>query len=115
VEVWGREIIAAIDRNDATKLCHSFKFKAYLGLNINETVNAHGYGGYVWTPWIHTYLGDTALHIAIKLKKLVAMCAILVLDPDISIRNDEGQTPADLCLSVLKKPMLEFQQDAYVN
>ena len=84
-------------------------------MNVNESVNAHGYGGYVWTAWIHTFRGDTALHIALKQRKIVAVCILLVLDSDITIKNDEGQTPSDLCLSLLGKPIMEYQQDAYVR
>jgi len=113
--LWGKEIIRAIDEQDILRIIRVFRLKAYIGANINETVDSHGYGGYCWTAWIHKFRGDTAVHIAIKLKKERALSALLILDPDLSIVNDDGLTASDLALSILKKKISDCKADAYVN
>ena len=103
----------AIDVQDCIRLLHCFKSRAYMGVNIAEQTGENGYGGYVWTPWIHKFQGDTALHIAIKQKKERALCTLLLLGADITIKNDEGHTPADLTLSILNKDIFHYKLDAY--
>lgn len=54
------------------------------------------YGGYVWTEWMHTHFGDTALHIALKWKRHRAVKALLSLRPNWAVPNETGATAEDL-------------------
>ena len=114
-ELWGKQAIQAIDLDNPVKVAQIFNARASLSATLNERVNARGYIGYVWTPWIRTFQGDTIVHIAVKQRKINALCALLLFDPDLSIVNDEGLSAGDLCLSILEKDIKEYQQEAYVS
>ena len=59
------------------------------------------YGGYHWSAWMHAWLGDTALHAAVKMRKTVAMHALLVQGADTHrLVNAMGHTASDLCEQV---------------
>lgn len=72
-----------------------------IGANINEQVSIEGYGDYLWTIHIQEYLGDTILHLAIKLMKRKCI-NYLLLHPsmDFSIENVKNQTVEDLLSSI---------------
>ena len=69
---------------------------------------------YVIIPYRYYIIRNWAIHLAIKQKKVVALCTLLVMNPDLTIPNDGGQTPNDLSLSIHGKKLSEFQRDAYV-
>lgn len=46
---------------------------------------------------MHTFHGDTALHIAFKQNKIKCIYMLLLLHADVSIKNAEGVTASDLC------------------
>ena len=50
---------------------------------------------------MHAWLGDTALHVAVKMRKTVAMHALLVQGADTHrLVNAMGHTASDLCEQV---------------
>ena len=112
--LWGKEVIRAIDEEDIIRLIQVFKRKAYLGVDIDQVVDENGYGGYCWTAWIHKFRGDTATHISVKQKKLYALSTLLIMEPDLTILNDEGDSVNDLCLKILGKRVIDLKIDAYV-
>eukprot|EP00597_Dinobryon_sp_UTEXLB2267_P003158 CAMPEP_0170074968 /NCGR_PEP_ID=MMETSP0019_2-20121128/12186_1 /TAXON_ID=98059 /ORGANISM="Dinobryon sp., Strain UTEXLB2267" /LENGTH=682 /DNA_ID=CAMNT_0010285629 /DNA_START=54 /DNA_END=2102 /DNA_ORIENTATION=- len=76
-------------------------FKTFQGVksaNINEQCQLTGYADYMWTPLIHEYIGDTALHLAFKQKKEASVSALLLLGADCSIANQVGETARSLCI-----------------
>jgi len=107
---WGKEIIFAIDANNPAKLISIFKKKKHLGANINEQTTRRSYGGYAWTHWMHKFLGDTALHIALKQRKTHCVHALLVIGADTNIANDEGLFPDDIALKVYGKTLKQLRQ-----
>lgn len=111
-KTWGFEVIRAIDENDVprvlkafkqpgswvrtetTSRCHASKLCAHAQLTalcsgahqIDAQVE-ESYGWYKWTPWLHKYHGDTAVHLAIKLERPDILRALLTLHPRLDIRN----------------------------
>ena len=47
------------------------------------------------------------------MRKERALCVLLLLGADCSIKNDEGLDPRDICLSILDKDIQEYRFDAY--
>lgn len=56
--MWGREVFRALEVDDAFRMLRVFADKAYLGAHLDAQTTHEGYGGYVWTPWIHNFLGS---------------------------------------------------------
>ncbi len=54
---WGREIVFAIDANDAAKIFKTFKNKRHLGALVDVQTSKASYGGYTWSGWHHRYYG----------------------------------------------------------
>lgn len=69
------------------------------------------YGGYSWTEWMHEYFGDTALHLAIKWKRHRAVKALLSLRPDWTIRNEAGDTAADIALKLYGRDIISLKDE----
>ena len=59
-------MVLAIEQEDSHTLLTIFHEKKHLGADINTQADVQGYGGYHWSAWMHVCVGDTALHIAIK-------------------------------------------------
>lgn len=82
VSSWGRAAMAAVDMDDAIKLMQASLFavlndsvlissglqvyqqQSHLGADLNAKTNHVGYGSYMWTPWIHQFLGCADNEIA---------------------------------------------------
>jgi hypothetical protein len=109
---WGKEIIFAIDADNPAKLIRTFQIKKHLGANLNEQTTRRGYGGYAWTMWLHKHLGDTALHIALKQKKILCVHALLLIEASQSIQNDDGLFANDLALEIYGKSLQRIRQDS---
>ncbi|CAM9794602.1 unnamed protein product, partial [Choristocarpus tenellus] len=102
---WGFDVIRAIDADDAKAVIRAFKHPSELAFADLNTQVEQDYGGYKWTEWMHTYFGDTALHIAVKWKRHEAVKAILSLRPDWTLPNEDGDTAEDLCRTLYGKEM----------
>lgn len=126
-QTWGRRVVRAIDVDDCVTLSKIFQPKLYVNLNINHihemgdsdqiNVNAQvkgttGYGNYLWSPWMHIYHGDTALHLALRQKKLKCIYALLLLDSDVSIKNETGVSGIELCFKQYGRDIMELKFEA---
>lgn len=56
--------------------------------------------------WQNT-AGNTALHFACEDENVESMARLLQAGADITIKNDEGQTPADLCVTQASRDIIE--------
>ena len=139
---WGKEVISAIDIDHAGRLIFSYKSKKHLGADIDAQVVKSGYGGYSWTVYIHnflgrlhlffhnfihcelihcekyfflSYVGDTALHLALRQKKFVCAHALLLLGARTDIKNDVGVTQEDLILKITGKSLDLFRRETEVS
>lgn len=131
---WGRQIIDAIDTDDCCVISEIFspmkyRFKRPKKMDKNgnlkedkeekprdincQVKHNDGYDGHVWTPWIHNFTGDTALHMSIKQKKINCTCMLLILDARYDIKNYKGLTSADLCLHVYGCTIEVFKKEAF--
>lgn len=115
-EPWGKRIINCIDQDNCVDLRISYEALAPKGANINEQINYNGYGGYIWTPVIHNYLGDTSLHLSLRQKKMKCFNMLLYLKADYKIPNNSGITAEDLCNEILGKDIkiLSFESLKYL-
>jgi hypothetical protein len=131
---WGRQIIDAIDLDDCCVLSEIFspikyRFKRPKQMDKNgklredkeeqprdincQVKHNDGYDGHIWTPWIHNFTGDTALHISIKQKKINCTCMLLILDARYDIKNYKGITSADLCFHVYGCTIEHFKNESF--
>ena len=110
---WGKEVIRALDEDDCLKLVEMFEGKAQLGAHVDVQVSANNYGGYIWTPWLHKFRGDTALHLALRQKKMKCAYMLLALGASTDIENHVEQTAGDVCLKVLQRGIGELRKEAF--
>ena len=103
---WGRQIVRAIDFDDCLKLIDVFETQANLGAQVNVQATAENYGGHAWSHWRHFFVGDTALHFALRQRKLKCAYMLLALGADSDIENHRGETAADLATKVRCLPYL---------
>jgi hypothetical protein len=97
----------ALDMDDAMKLVAIFSKTGDAAkspdnepesdLNAQVTDDS-GYGGYSWTPWLFNWMGDTILHMAIKMKKRRCVWALLLMGAETTIKNESGKTAEDLSI-----------------
>jgi hypothetical protein len=122
---WGRRVILAIAKDDPAALMSTFQAnlrhstikkdstpaKNSGSPNVDEQCQLTGYANFMWTPLMHRFLGDTALHLAIKQKKIGCVSALLALGASTSISNASGDTPESLSLRYYNKSIanLEFE------
>ena len=111
---WGRQVIIAISNNDAAALMKIFRRHEQKS-SINEQCTLTGYAEYMWTPLIHKYIGDTALHLALKQRKEPCISALLILGADCSILNKNGESGHSLALKYFNKSIENFQFAAIRN
>jgi len=109
---WGKEIISAIDLNHGGRLIHTYKSKKHLGADMDAQTTKTGYGGYSWTVYIHNFLGDTAMHLALRQKKFVCAHALLVLGARTDIRNDAGITQEEMIFELTGKTLTLFRRES---
>jgi hypothetical protein len=61
--MWGREVLRALEVDDAFRMLRVFADKPHLGAHFDAQTTHEGYGGYVWTPWIHKFLGNVSFNL----------------------------------------------------
>ncbi len=126
-QTWGRRVVRALDLDDCITLSKIFQPKLYIDISNNHShemgdsdqinVNAQvkgttGYGNYLWSPWMHIYHGDTALHLALRQKKLKCIYVLLLLDADVSIKNEAGISSIDLCFKQYGREISDLKFEA---
>lgn len=110
---WGRMVIEALDLDDGLSLFEVFDHQQYwFQSNINVQTTILGYSDHILTAWMHSHIGDTALHMAIKQKKMLCVYALLLLHAEFNIPNELGDTAADLCQIILNVSVRELQIEA---
>lgn len=113
---WGRMVLRAIDVDDGLALIDIFVHKQNdLGSDINTQTTIRGYEGHIWSAWLHNHIGDTALHIALKQKRMLCVYALLLSNCDITIRNEAGETANDISMQLLNLPISVLQSEARVG
>lgn len=110
--VWGRKVIQSIDKDDCVTLGELIDERKVSGVNVNTQVDIQGFGGYLWTIAVHRHLGDTALHIAIRQRKLMCIYMLIYMRADVSIMNSDGVTPAQLLEELYKTNYHNMLYDA---
>lgn len=111
---WGKKAIRALDNDNLEELLSVYSKLQSHGADINHQTNIYGYGGYIWTVWLHHHLGDTILHIAIKMKRLISLYFLLLQrDIDATVRNRQEQNCEELCQQVFQRSLQSFRIEAY--
>ena len=64
---------------------------------------------------INVFEGDTALHLAIKQKKMKSIYSLLLMDADTTIRNAKGENAEDLSLRLLNKSIRTLKNESIVS
>ena len=90
---WGYEVIKGIDLNDKERTLQAFY--DHKDADINFQVS-DSYGGYWWTKWMCRHVGDTALHLCIKFNRIEVFKHLLVLSPNLKLKNADGKTVENL-------------------
>ena len=93
---WGRLVIRAIDFDDCAAMCKVFEEKRELGANVDEQSTSENYGGHTWTAWITSFVGDTALHMALRQNKMKCVYMLIAMGACVDIENCRGQTAEDM-------------------
>eukprot|EP01039_Chlorochromonas_danica_P000395 gene395-428_t len=109
---WGRKVIQAIDVDDCVNLGELVDSDYKPKVNINAQTTVLGYEGYLWTIRIHCFLGDTALHYAIRNRKLLSIYMLLFMKADVTMANQQGVTPQQLLLETYKTDSANMTYDA---
>lgn len=110
--VWGRKVIQAIDVDDCIALGLVLEPRTNPGMDINTQTTVLGYAGYLWTIAIHRYLGDTALHYAIKSRKLMCIYMLLFMGADVLLANADGTTCSTLLTDIYSTDHCNMLYDA---
>ena len=58
------------------------------------------------------FVGDTALHLAIRQRKALCVYAMLLLHANVTIKNDKGETADDLCRTLFNRPLYQLAKEA---
>jgi hypothetical protein len=109
---WGRKVIQSIDIDDYITLSQLMNKKLHPNYDINIQTNIRGYAGYLWTISIHQFLGDTALHFALRSKKLYCVYMLIYLDADVNILNEAGERPLDMLQGIYNMTYENMKFDA---
>ena len=120
---WGRQVVLAIAKNDSVGLLKIFNQPEYSKNslqhanvpNINEQCTITGYADYMWTPLIHKFVGDTAIHLACKHRKETCVSILLILGADCYITNKNGESAHSLALKYLNKSIENIEFDGLRN
>uniref|UniRef100_A0A7S1U7Y5 Uncharacterized protein n=1 Tax=Phaeomonas parva TaxID=124430 RepID=A0A7S1U7Y5_9STRA len=87
---WGFRAIRALDDGDLEGLALAF---IDAGGDINAQVDVNGYAGYVWTPWILNFLGDTIVHLACRQgKEDIAGFLLYQFRPNLDLENEKDES-----------------------
>lgn len=120
---WGRQVVLAISKNDSVGLLKIFNkhedkknLATHLNVpNINEQCTITGYADYMWTPLIHKFVGDTAIHLACKQGRETCVSVLLLLGADCNITNKNGESAHLLSLKYLNKSIENIEFDSLRN
>lgn len=109
---WGRQVIRAIDFDDCTAMVKVFEERAELGAHVDTQATSENYGGHTWTAWITNFVGDTALHMALRQNKMKCVYMLIAMGACTDIENSRGQTAEDL---IIKKGLTvrQLELDAF--
>ena len=121
---WGRQVVLAIAKNDSVGLLKIFNHedrKSSISVthknlpNIDEQCTITGYADYMWTPLIHKFVGDTAIHLACKQGRETCVSVLLLLGADCNITNKNGESAHSLSLKYLNKSIENIEFDSLRN
>lgn len=114
---WGRKAIFALDMDSAEDIVRIYiKEKDHFKSDVFEQVTPYGYAGYLWTIRIHKYLGDTILHLALRMKKLECVYALLLhnISPDTyEVRNILDESCNDVCKAIYNTTLEDMKRIAF--
>ena len=110
---WGRLVIRAIDFDDCVSMVQTFETRAALGAHVDVQATSENYGGYVWSAWITNFVGDTALHMALRQKKMKCAYMLIAMGAVTDIENSRGQTAEDIITKSLGKTVRQMELDAF--
>ena len=130
---WGRAVIRSIDLDDSIMLYSSLTMQQVgeptgaatanaavlssdqhqlIADRINTQVDCLGYAEYLWTASIHRFLGDTALHLAIRQRKMRCVHMLLLLEADVHIKNEADETAHLMVAALLHTTVRELRFEA---
>ena len=130
---WGRAVIRSIDLDDSIMLYSSLTMQQVgeptgaatanaavlssdqhqlIADRINTQVDCLGYAEYLWTASIHRFLGDTALHLAIRQRKMRCVHMLLLLEADVHIKNEADETARLMVAALLHTTVRELRFEA---
>ena len=107
---WGRLVIQAIDMDDHISLYNCMKKP---NVDINTQFDMLGYAQYLWTSSVHKYFGDTALHFAMRQKKMMCVHILLIMKARFDIPNKTGETADSLSLKLFGTSAKNLKYEAY--
>ena len=107
---WGRAVIQAIDLDDSIAL---FNCMGKPGANINAQIDILGYDQYLWTCMVHKYLGDTALHLAMRQRKMMCVHMLLLLKARTDLSNQSGETADSLSIKLFGTSAKNLEYEAF--
>jgi len=102
----------SIDVDDYITLSQMMNKKSHPNYDINIQTNIYGYAGYMWTVSIHQFLGDTALHFALRTKKLYCVYMLLYLGAEVTVLNDAGERAVDMLQGIYNMTYENMKYDA---
>ncbi|KAG5183695.1 hypothetical protein JKP88DRAFT_163719, partial [Tribonema minus] len=103
---WGFDAIRAIDQDDPALVLRAYKLPF---ADVDHVVQKHLYGDYAFTQRMDLHEGDTALHLALKWRKMRAAKALLHLNARWDIVNAQGVTAEAILMKEHLKPMLTLK------
>lgn len=130
---WGRAVIRSIDLDDSIMLHSSLTMQQVgestgaatagaavrssdqhqlIADRINTQVDCLGYAEYLWTASIHRFLGDTALHLAVRQRKMRCVHMLLLLEADVHIKNEADETAHLMVAALLHTTVRELRFEA---
>lgn len=108
-DLWGRSVIRAIDLDDSIALYDCMNKP---GVNIDTQIDFLGYAQYLWTCMVHKYFGDTALHLAVRQRKMMCVHMLLRLHARADIPNSNGETADNLCIKLFGTTAKNMEYEA---
>jgi hypothetical protein len=109
---WGRSVVHAIDMDDCFALFNASKITPLSGADLNTQVNTLGYDQYLWTSAVHNYIGDTALHLALRQNKMMCVHMLLILKVKTNIVNAFEETAESMCMSMFNTDIKNLAYEA---
>lgn len=108
--LWGRSVIQAIDMDNCIELYNCMHRTTE---KIDTQMTLLGYDQYLWTSSVHKYLGDTALHLAMRQRKMMCVHMLLILKAKTDINNAAGISAESLSLTLFGTTIKNLEYEAY--